>query len=293
MNQSDTEGRMGAPAALITPEGRRLAWTETGQGAVTLVFVHGWCGDRGAWRHQMSVLREDYRCVALDLAGHGATSPLPSEAVSVQALAQDVLAVLGALDRQRVVLIGHSLGGPVVVEAAIAAPQRIEAVIGVDTFTDERVYARRPSDEIDDRLGPLRSDLPGAIAGLVRMITLVDRAGEGGGRALVDELTSAMSAMDVPVAVATMRALLEWDIEARWPRLAGRVEAVNSRALIPLIAPLPPRPNLRVRLLEDVGHFPMMEDPSAFNALLRRVLDDVLDPSSDGLRAEVRGQALS
>jgi pimeloyl-ACP methyl ester carboxylesterase len=249
-------------------------WRQEGEGPTALIFIHGWCYDQRAWRHQMTALSDRFRCISLDLAGHGGTSSVgTADALTIAEMAADVLALREALELDRVILVGHSMGGAVAVEAAIASAEGVLGVIGVDSLTDERMYAKRPHDEIENRLMPLRDDFKGAVAGLVRMITLIDRNNAGVVKELVDTMTSAPPI----VALASMRSLLEWDIDARWPLLTVPAWAINSSALVPLIAELPPRKNLKLRMLDEVGHFPMLENPGAFNVDLVRTLKDVLD----------------
>ncbi|HSL83506.1 MAG TPA: alpha/beta fold hydrolase, partial [Thermoanaerobaculia bacterium] len=93
-----------------------------------LVFVHCWACDRTYWREQVDVFAADHRVVTLDLAGHG-ESGAGREAWTVTGLAGDVRAVVEALAREerleRVILIGHSMGGPVSLEAARLMPERV------------------------------------------------------------------------------------------------------------------------------------------------------------------------
>ncbi|WP_157782215.1 alpha/beta fold hydrolase [Piscinibacter gummiphilus] len=255
----------------LAHDGRRIAWTEVGAGETALLFLHGWCCDQSSWRHQMAAFADRFRCVSLDLAGHGRTSAIAPAETTLVAMASDVHLVREALGLVNVFLVGHSMGGPVAVEAARHNPDGVLGIVGVDTLTDARMYARRPEEEIATRLEPLEADLPGSIAGLVRMITLVDRNGAG----VVDELTATMASVPPSVAIPSMRALLAWDIDERWPRAGVSVQAINSRALIPLIEELPRRERLTVRTMADVGHFPMLEDPDAFNAELSALLGEL------------------
>jgi pimeloyl-ACP methyl ester carboxylesterase len=190
-------------------------------------------------------------------------------------MASDVQLVRRTLGLDKLILVGHSMGGPVAVEVARENPDGLLGIVGVDTLTDARMYTRRSEDEIAARLKALEADLPGSIAGLVRMITLVDRKGTG----VVDELIATMTSVAPSVAIPSMRALLAWDIDERWPHSGAPVHTINSKALVPLIEELPRRERLTVRTMAEVGHFPMLEDPDAFNAKLSAVLGEVTCPS--------------
>ncbi len=181
---------------------------------------------------------------------------------------KDVATIVEQLGLRDLVLVGHSLGGPVAVEAAIAMPGRCRLVIGVDTFTDAAMYRRRPSAEIADRCNAFRADFPAAVKAMVRMITLHDAEGRG----VSDWIAATMSAHEPESAVSVMEALLQWDIDARWPLLPCPVATINSAPLVPLIQPIDGLAGLKVEMMETVGHFPMMEDPLGFDARLRELL---------------------
>src|SRR5262245_51928235 len=61
------------------PDGVSIAYEEHGSGGPLLVFVHGWCGERGFWRGTLEALAPHHHVLALDLAGHGASRGAPRE----------------------------------------------------------------------------------------------------------------------------------------------------------------------------------------------------------------------
>jgi pimeloyl-ACP methyl ester carboxylesterase len=116
-------------------DGVAIAYDTYGTGATTLVFVHGWACDSTFWRLQVEAFAPDYRVITLDLAGHGRSGSGRMEWTAAH-FASDVAAVLRSADASNVILIGHSLGGPIVLEAALLAPERVIGIVGVDTFLD-------------------------------------------------------------------------------------------------------------------------------------------------------------
>jgi len=100
-----------------------------------VVLIHGWSCDSSYWEAQLPSLRSRYRVVTLDLAGHGGSSADRKD-WSMRAFGEDVRRVVEAVDAHSpLVLVGHSMGGPVAVEAARQLGSRVRAVIGVDTFS--------------------------------------------------------------------------------------------------------------------------------------------------------------
>ena len=57
--------------AVQSADGVPIAYQVAGEGTVSLVFVHGWSGDRSYWEEQLDHFAQEYRVVALDLTGHG------------------------------------------------------------------------------------------------------------------------------------------------------------------------------------------------------------------------------
>jgi pimeloyl-ACP methyl ester carboxylesterase len=105
----------------VEVEGWLLAATDTGGDGSPLVFVHGNSSSRAGWARQLQgPLARDHRLVALDLPGHGASSWLGQDVAERYTLAgyAGILAgALRALGLEGAVLVGHSLGGHLILEA--------------------------------------------------------------------------------------------------------------------------------------------------------------------------------
>ena len=114
-------------------DGVPIVYDAKGAGETALVFLHCWSCDREFWREQVDVFAEDYRVVAMDLPGHGA-SGAGREDWSIAGLAEDVRTVVDELGLERVVLVGHSMGGPIALLAAPLLEGRAVGVACVDTL---------------------------------------------------------------------------------------------------------------------------------------------------------------
>lgn len=99
----------------------------------TLVFVHGYLGCAETWEHQIEHFARSYRVVAPDLRGHG-QSDAPYSQYTMAELVADLYAITQALRLPpRFVLVGHSFGGSICVEYAVAHPEQIERLILIAT----------------------------------------------------------------------------------------------------------------------------------------------------------------
>ncbi|MGD9328872.1 MAG: alpha/beta hydrolase, partial [Cyclobacteriaceae bacterium] len=116
-------------------DGTKIAYQTYGKGDMPLVLVHGWCCDRSYWNKQIEFFKQDYKIVAIDLAGHG-ESGLDRENYTMQSFADDVSAVINDLNLTNCVALGHSMGGMVVTETAAHNPEKIRAVFLVDSYKE-------------------------------------------------------------------------------------------------------------------------------------------------------------
>jgi pimeloyl-ACP methyl ester carboxylesterase len=115
------------------PQGK-LHVDDGGSGsALPVLFVHGNGANLTQWRAQLEHLRASRRAVALDLRGMGRSDVPANGDYSVPAMADDVQAVADALHLDRFVIVGHSYGGAVVAQYAAKHPERVAAVIYVDS----------------------------------------------------------------------------------------------------------------------------------------------------------------
>ena len=253
-------------------DGVPIAYEVRGQGPTTLVFVHGWSCDHNYWRHQMDAFQGDYRVIAVDLAGHGASGK-GRAAWNIPNFANDVAAVVRAVDAKDVVLIGHSLGGPVVVEAGLLLPDRVIGVVGVDAFFDD--WADPGLTKMVDQLRP---NFPVATRAFVRQALFLPTSPA----VLADSISDAMAAAPPEIALPAMDSLLAWSRD----RQAAAVSALPAPAGLIMVAgggattkrfqrSRERRPGLGVEEVPGSGHFLMLEVPSAFNARLREILSRV------------------
>lgn len=252
---------------IAAPDGARIPVLVAGSGSPLVILIHGWACRADFWSSQIAPLSQHVRVAAVDLPGHGSADPQrPSAIWSIEGFGADILAVADALGADEVVIVGHSMGGAVAIEAARLLGTRCRLLVGVDTFTEAMFYAARPADEIANRISSFRNDFPGRMRGMIDAIT-----GEDADQELKATIANGMAASDPEAALGVLEALLRWGIAAVWPLPGIRAVAINS-ALLARRNELIDLDNLEIILMEGPGHFPMMEAPEAFNRLLLEVL---------------------
>lgn len=102
-----------------------------------VVFVHAAVTNAELWTPQVEALAGEYTTVTYDLRGHGRTGPSVVDAYTVDLYVDDLQALLSALDVERPVLVGLSLGGLVAQTYAARNPERVAGLVLVDTFTPD------------------------------------------------------------------------------------------------------------------------------------------------------------
>jgi pimeloyl-ACP methyl ester carboxylesterase len=240
-----------------------------GRGDTALLFLHGWCGDREHWKHQLPAFATDYHVVTIDLAGHG-ESGKDRKGWSIEGLADDVQTVVQTLALKRVILVGHSMGGPVALSAAKRMPRTVIAVVGIDTLHD----AEFRRDEVATKKfpEPLEKDFKGTVR-----LGFAGAFHEKTDAEVRKWVVSRIEAQDPTMAIALMRdhSLLERKKlfqEAKVP-----VRCINSAVGFPYYKPTAVKINKQYAdfeavTLEEVGHYPMLEKPTKFNEKLREVI---------------------
>ena len=138
-------------------DGLRLHYAEYGDPkGKPIVCLHGWPDSWFSFSRVLPVLPGSVRAVAIDQRGFG-DSDRPEAGYAIPELAADVIALFDALGMERATLVGHSFGSFVARQAAIAQPQRIEALILIGTgYTP----ANPVTLELQKALGDLPDPIP-------------------------------------------------------------------------------------------------------------------------------------
>jgi sigma-B regulation protein RsbQ len=119
------------PARAASVDGANVHWTSKGSGPA-IIFVHGWTCDESSWEGQIPAFSQRYRVITLDLPGHG-KSDLPKDGkFSMELFARAVEAVRDEAKVERAVLVGHSMGTPVIRVYATMYPQRVAGLVLAD-----------------------------------------------------------------------------------------------------------------------------------------------------------------
>lgn len=249
---------------LFAHDGISMAGDCRGQGEPLLLFVHGWTCRRSYWLPQLEYFAGNHAVAAPDLPGHGDSGMGSRSHWGVKSFALDVVACVDTLQAEKVVLIGHSMGGAVALEAARHLGNTVAAVVLVDTFVID--YGGLPPETVQAIATPFEADFMAAMTALIAQTATAATPPE-----LKTQLVREMSTADPTWALPAWRDLLCWKPEAAFKELRVPIHAING-TLIPESARERCAPFVTETIIPGAGHFLQMEDPSNFNLVLENVL---------------------
>jgi pimeloyl-ACP methyl ester carboxylesterase len=155
------------PAAAAN--GIEINYTDSGGKGPAVVFSHGFLMDHSMFDRQVTALAPRYRVITWDQRGHGGTRA--AGAFTYWDSAADVLALLDQLGVERAVLAGMSQGGFLSLRAALTAPDRVRALVLIDSHAGPEDPARVPGYEqmhqawLDNGPGPVQEAVASIILG--------------------------------------------------------------------------------------------------------------------------------
>jgi pimeloyl-ACP methyl ester carboxylesterase len=252
-----------------------MHFVRTGRGAPPILFVHGFACSHEDWAFQTQYFEKTREVIACDLRGHGQTPGRPQEC-SIEHYGGDVAALVNNLELRGVVLVGHSMGCRVVLEAARLVPKRISALVLIDgsrNATGDPDVAERAARATLEKMGYAK---------------------------FAEALFRQMFLKPSPEADAVVARALQSSAKfgpELWPRVtrwdAGQMDAAFAAITAPVLAiqsttrnaqlqraPLKPGdtspwldflrkfPNVRTEIVADTGHFTMLEQPQRVNRLI-------------------------
>jgi pimeloyl-ACP methyl ester carboxylesterase len=268
--------------AVLERPGARLVYDVTGTGPA-VVLVHGFGLDRRMWDPQAEYLAARFLVVRYDCRGFGASGPFDPAVPYTHA--DDLVALLDHLGLGRPVLAGLSSGGGIVLQTALAAPDRVRGLVLLDAVLDGVPWDRESE------------------AGLGQVARAVQAGGVPAGRAawLAHPLFAA--ARQEPGLARRLAAMVDGYPGQHWlgrdphrqvpPDSFDALEQVAAPTLVAvgehdvpgfreMSAVLARRiPGAEHRVIAGAGHMVNLEQPAAVNELLTRFLDG-LPPASDG-----------
>jgi len=255
-------------------DGVKISYDVQGEGEPVLLFVHGWSCSREYWKQQVAHFAKKHKVVTIDLAGHG-NSGQHRKVYSLDGFAQDVKAVMEAVNPKKVILIGHSFGGEIVACTAMLEPEKVIGIIGVDTLHNlDETFSKEEACKLIG-LDEFKKDFKPAVRKFVKQMMVKDVNQE-----LLNWIIYDMSSAPPEVAISSLDEYLGAIADKKTINIFREVKV----PVICINADLWPtniEANRRymmsfdVKIMKGVGHFLMLEDPEEFNKLLEEVVKEL------------------
>ena len=253
-----------------------MHYVRAGYGAPPLVFVHGFGCSHEDWGLQFDHFKPTHEVVACDLRGHGLTPGRPGEC-TIENFGGDVAALVANLDLPQAILVGHSMGCRVVLQAASLAPERVAGLVLIDgsrTGSGDSAAAEAAARAALDKAGyaAFAENLfrqmfftPSALAeaiverGLRQSASFGPLLWPGMARWDAAKMDAALAGVEAPVLVIQST--------TRSPELRrSMLKAGESSPYLDLLRKALKQP--RIEVVAGVGHFTMLEATATVNRLI-------------------------
>ena len=270
---------------MMTPAPERIAWAVTERGFGTpLLLLHGFTGAGPSWADHIDAFAVRARVLAPDLPGHGGTPPTTTLwGMTVEATADALATWLADQHALPAVVLGYSMGARIALRLAVAHPAAVVALI----------LESPPAGIADPELRAARRDADEALAGRIErdgiddfVTTWEQSAVFATHAALQPELLARQRAIRLANDPAGLAASLRAAGQGAMEPLGDLLGAVTAPTLVigGVLDPVGRTraeevaagiPGARLELLDDVGHTPHLEAPSAFRRLVLDFLQEV------------------
>jgi pimeloyl-ACP methyl ester carboxylesterase len=261
------------PLNAATLDGMKIHSRSKGKGSKTLVLVHGWTCDDTSWAANVPELAKHYRVITLDLPGHGKSDAPKDGNVTMEMFAKAVEAVREERKVDKIVLVGHSMGTPVIREYAHLYPQHVMALVLVDGV----VVAPTPPGGRGIQT-PLDADKLTTAEGLsMREGMIKGMFTPNTPKEVQDHVLKMMLAAPPATAASAMRTTFDEkyasDEVMNVPAYGIFAEKSFALPAAPFLKKVFPK--FEFVAMPGTGHFVMMEQPQEFNRLLIKFVESL------------------
>lgn len=252
--------------------GVNIAYIDTGKSDTTLLFVHGWGINKEYWSNQIAHFGKRFRVVVIDLPGFG-QSGKNRDKWGTDEYAADIDSTIAQLHLKTVILVGHSMAGDIVLQAAINNPHKVIAVVGVDNFNGvggQTTAADKKA--FEGAIAEMRKNFKSAVTEYFTKDLFSKTTPEAVKKRVLDDALSA----DSVIATNAMEQGTGFDELAKLQEYCKKLYLINSdvhptetKALNAAKIPY------KLLITKGTGHYSFIETPDDFNKDLDEVIGDI------------------
>jgi pimeloyl-ACP methyl ester carboxylesterase len=253
-------------------DGVKVFYEALGEGDTPIIIAPGlgaWdCKE--AWKGQL-YLAEEYKLVLLDLPGH-AQSGKNRKKFTMELFGQDIKAIAEELDLTNIILVGYSLGGAVIVEAAKLIPERVKGLLCVDTLLFPMYLEQFNEENVEKTMKPFEEDFDTAYNGLINQYITDEFDPEA-----LKILRDSVPTLDKPSIKNILAEIFRWKGKEVMKTITTPMKFIFADRTIPagetrdkIIE------SYDAEFLDGVGHLMVLEKPEAFNEILERKIKEFI-----------------
>ena len=259
-------------AQTVAIDNETISYLDAGSGDITLLFLHGAFICKEYWTAQVQHFAKDHRVVAIDLAGHGVSTHHRTDR-PISDYGKDVSSLIQTLDLKNVILIGHSFGSDVMLEAVTHDATDIIGLVEVDHL--KNVGFELPPPVIEQLIASFRADFAATCEQFARSALISDATAPD----LVARLLADYAKMNHEVGISLFENALGYSSRevALLKGLSHKLHSIhvnytptNEEALRQCLGE-----NYSLHTIDGTCHYPMVEHPAAFNRVLEGVVGNI------------------
>ena len=272
VSNAQTGESMTAKQTTIRDNQVEIHYYQQGKGDTTLLFLHGWCIDATYWEKQIEYFSKNYNVYAMDLPGFG-KSKAERTNWTIEEYANDVAAFIDTMGLKNVVIIGHSMAGEIMLQAALSKNPKIAGIIGVDNFKLIDVeFTPEQMKEMNDFFPLLQNDFKNAAPAYADLMLFHPETP----KEAKDRVKTDFANSDPVIGYGTLMNHIQYSASD-----AQRLEQLNYKLYL-INSDAPPtnesglknhcKNGFQMETISATGHYPMIEKPAEFNLILEKVM---------------------
>ena len=272
VSKAQAQERMIDKQVTIRDKQVEINYYQQGHGDTTLLFLHGWCINGAYWENQVGYFSKNYNVYAIDLPGFGKSKAARTN-WTIEEYANDIETFIDVMHLKNVVIIGHSMAGEIMLQAALSNNPKIVGIVGVDNFKSiDVVLPPEQLKQMNDFFPFLEKDFKNS-APIYADLMLFHPSTS---KEVKDRVKTDFAKSDPVIGYGTIITQMQYSSAdaQRLEQLNYKLYLINSDGTPTNIAGLKNhcKTGFHIETISATGHFPMIEKPTEFNLILEKVL---------------------
>jgi sigma-B regulation protein RsbQ len=250
-----------------------ISYYDNMAGDPVLIFIHGSFLNKDYWQKQLYHFSSHNRVIALDLAGHG-KSTTNREDFTIDQYGNDIAAIINQLELNDVILIGHSIGGDIMLAANAESNKNIIGLIGIDYF--ENVGSSLAANAIDQIMRDLRNNFVNSNVAYAKNTLLTDKTDYTITQRVIQDFKTISPRVGISLNEDFFHfpkkevALLK-KLDKKLYLVNSDYQPTNESSLKKVL-----NDNYELKIIKGTCHFPMIENPGDLNNAIETFVQDIM-----------------